>query len=248
MTGYRKGTSPASELRSIREHVALAGAAIQAWPDAREAFSAVTELGQIGQQISVEAGTLRAWLAAVMTDELGLSQSQLAAVLGLTPGRAGQLVRTGPRQHEKWGNPMTDPGTIEEQPHIALAIITSSRGVLIEHRRDGIPPWTFPGGEVSTGETAADALTRRVPQETGIPITAVTLFGRRVHPRTGRVMVYLAANAAEPAPDPQLLDTEDLDAVEWAGLDEVRDRMPDMFGPVREHLEAILGPAGRFAT
>jgi 8-oxo-dGTP diphosphatase len=246
MTGYRKGTSPRGELRQIREHVALAGAAIQAWADVREAFDAVTELGQLGQQISKEAGTLRAWLAALMIDERDLSQSQLGRILDLSPGRVGQLVRLGRQQAERWGNPMSDPGTIEEQPSIALAIITSSRGVLIEHRRDGIPPWTFPGGEVSTGETASATLARRVPEETGIPITPVLLFGRRVHPRTARVMVYLAATAPEPPPDPVVGDTEDLDAVEWVGLDTVRDRMPDMYEPVRLHLEAVLGPAGQF--
>ena len=137
---------------------------------------------------------------------------------------------------------MTDPGTLEEQPTLALAIITApGKGVLIEHRKDGIPPWTFPGGDVTPGETAAAALTRKVPAETGIEIKPVLLFGRRVHPRTSRTTVYLAADVAGDALEPQVLDAEDLDAVEWADLDTVRARMPDMYPPVREHLEAVLG-------
>ena len=38
-----------------------------------------------------------------------------------------------------------------------------------------------------------------------------------------------------------MLDAEDLDAVEWADLDTARARMPEMYPPVREHLEAVLG-------
>ena len=136
---------------------------------------------------------------------------------------------------------MTDPGTLEELPTVALAIVTSSKGVLVEHRKDGIPPWTFPGGDVSVGETAAASLTRKVPAETGIEIKPVLLFGRRIHPRTSRTMVYLAAEPIDEDTEPQVLDTADLDAVEWASLDEVRERMPDMYPPVREHLDAVLG-------
>ena len=137
---------------------------------------------------------------------------------------------------------MTDPGTLAEQPTLALAIITApGQGVLIAHRKDNIPPWTFPGGDVTPGETAAAALSRKVPAETGIEIRPVLLFGRRVHPRTSRTTVYLAAEAVDETAVPEVLDTEDLDAVEWADLDTARERMPDMYPPVREHLEAVLG-------
>ena len=80
-----------------------------------------------------------------------------------------------------------------------------------------------------------------MPAETGIEIKPVLLFGRRIHPRTSRTMVYLAANAVDEAVEPKVLDTEDLDAVEWADLDTVRERMPDLYPVVREHLEAVLG-------
>lgn len=220
----------------IRSAVARAAAAMQAWPDVLQAFNDASELGELGRRISTEAGQFRAWLAAQIVDERGMSQAQLADILGLTPGRIAQLVREGRKQKE---NPMTDPGTLPELPHIALAIITSDQGVLIEHRKDKIPPWTFPAGEVMPGETAAACLIRKVPAETGIEITPTTMLGRRIHPRTGRVMVYITASANSEAA-PQVLDTDDLDAVEWAGLDTVRERMPDMYGPVREHLEAVL--------
>jgi len=236
--GYQKGTSAALEIEQIRAAVARAASAMQAWPDVMQAFGHASELGELGRQISAEAAQFRAWLAAQIVDERGMSQAQLAEVLGLTPGRVAQLVRDGRRQK---GNPVTDPGTLPELPHVALAIITSARGVLIERRIDKIPPWTFPAGEVVPGETAAGCLVRKVPAETGVTITPVTMLGRRIHPRTGRVMVYLTATADDPEAEPQVLDADDLDAVEWVRLDEVRQRMPDMYAPVREHLEAVLG-------
>lgn len=230
-------------MTAIREAVARASAAMLAWPDVLQAYNDAGELGDLGRRIAGEARAFRGYLAARMVDDRGMSQAQLAAILNLTPGRVGQLVRDGRKQR---GNPMTDPGTLPELPHVALAIITSPRGVLIERRKDGIPPWTFPAGEVQVGETAAACLERRVPEETGVTISPTTMLGRRVHPRTGRIMVYITASAVDDA-DPVVGDTDDLDAVEWAGLDEVKERMPDLYPPVREHLEAILGgSSGKF--
>jgi 8-oxo-dGTP diphosphatase len=238
VTGYVKGSSAQGEMDQIRASVARAGFAMLAWPDVLQAFEDAGNLGDLGREISAEASQFRAYLAARLVDDRGMTPSQLAQILDITPARVSQLVKDGRKQRR---NPMTDPGTLAEQPTVALAIITSPRGVLIEHRKDGIPPWTFPGGDVGAGETAAAALTRKVPAETGIQIKPILLFGRRIHPRTGRTMVYLAAEALDDSTEPQVLDNEDLDAVEWADLDAVRERMPDMYSPVKEHLEAMLG-------
>lgn len=242
MPGYVKGSSPAEEISKIEAAAARASEAMLAWPDIVEAFEDATKLAALGRRIDKEATAFRAWLAAQLVDNRGMSQAQLAQILNLSAPRINQLVAQGRKQRR---NPMTDPGTLEEQPTVALAVITSPKGVLIAHRKDGIPPWTFPGGEVQPGETAAAALVRKVPAETGIEIKPVLLFGRRIHPRTSRTMVYLAANAVDEAAEPKVLDTEDLDAVEWAGLDVVRERMPDLYPVVREHLDAVLGGSKR---
>lgn len=238
MAGYAKGSSAQDEMDQIRASVARAGAAMLAWPDVLQAFDDASKLGDLGREISAEASQFRAYLAARLVDDRDMAPSQLAEILGLTPARVSQLVKDGRKQRR---NPMTDPGTLEELPTVALAIVTSSKGVLVERRKDGIPPWTFPGGDVPVGETAAASLTRKVPAETGIEIKPILLFGRRIHPRTSRTMVYLAAETIDEDTEPQVLDTADLDAVEWASLDAVRERMPDMYPPVREHLEAVLG-------
>ena len=238
MSGYAKGSSPADEIAKIEAAAARASDAMLAWPDVLEAFDNATELAKVGRRIDKEATAFRAWLAAQLVDNRGMTQAQLAQILNLSPPRVNQLVAQGRKQRR---NPMTDPGTLEELPTVALAIVTSAKGVLVERRKDGIPPWTFPGGDVLVGETAAASLTRKVPAETAVEIKPVLLFGRRIHPRTSRTMVYLAAEAVNEDVEPQVLDTADLDAVEWASLDEVRERMPDMYPPVREHLEAVLG-------
>ena len=242
MPGYVKGSSPAEEIAKIEAAAARASEAMLAWPDIVEAFEDATRLAALGRRIDKEATAFRAWLAAQLVDNRGMSQAQLAQILNLSAPRINQLVAQGRKQRR---NPMTDPGTLEEQPTVALAIITSPKGVLIARRKDGIPPWTFPGGEVQAGETAAAALARKVPAETGIEIRPVLLFGRRIHPRTSRTMVYLAADAVDETVEPRVLDTEDLDAVEWASLDTVRERMPDLYPVVREHLDAVLGGSKR---
>ena len=242
MPGYIKGSSPAEEIAKIEAAAARASEAMLAWPDIVEAFEDATKLAALGRRIDKEATAFRAWLAAQLVDNRGMSQAQLAKNLNLSAPRINQLVAQGRKQRR---NPMTDPGTLEEQPTVALAIVTSPKGVLIARRKDGIPPWTFPGGEVKPGETAAAALTRKVPAETGIEIKPVLLFGRRIHPRTSRTMVYLAADAVDEAIEPQVRDNEDLDAVEWADIDQVRERMPDLYPVVREHLEAVLGGSKR---
>jgi 8-oxo-dGTP diphosphatase len=238
MTGYAKGSSAAAEIAKIRAAHARAGHAMLAWPDVLQAFQDASDLSELGRQIQQEAKAFRAYLVARLVDDRGMSPTELAKILDLSQSRVSQLLTEGRKQRR---NPVTDPGTLTEQPTVALAVVTSSRGVLIEHRKDGIPPWTFPGGEVTVGETAAAALTRKVPAETGISIKPVVLFGRRIHPRTGRTMVYLAAEPEDGDAEPQVLDTEDLDEVKWASLDEIRAAMPDMYAPVKEHLEAVLG-------
>jgi 8-oxo-dGTP pyrophosphatase MutT (NUDIX family) len=36
---------------------------------------------------------------------------------------------------------------------VAVAIVTGPLDVLVGRRRDGHPPWTFPGGKIEPGES-----------------------------------------------------------------------------------------------
>ena len=231
MVGYEKGTTPHGEMQHVREAFARAAAAIQAWPDAQEARDAATDLQALVGELQRQAADFRGYLAAYLMDAHGMTITELAAFLGVSRPRASQIISVARER----GNPVTEPLTLPEQPHVALAIITSDQGVLVARRRDGIPPWTFLGGEIQPGETSGDALRRKVQDEAGLPVTAVRFIGRRIHPKTSRVMVY---GHVEVGPgEPQNGDPEDLAEVRWASIDETRDLMPDMYGPVRQYLD-----------
>lgn len=234
MRGYMKGTSVAAEITAIRAAFARAVAAIQASPDAEQAFRDASTLGDLAKQLESEAADFRAYLAARLADASALSVTQLGKMLGMSRSRAAQLVAAG-RSKE---NPVTDPGTEVEPASVAAAIITSEKGILVARRHDRIPPWTFPATEIGTDESPAAAAVRAVRKETGLTAAADHVIGRRIHPKTGRVMIYLAT--AVEGTDAQVGD-DDLAEVRWIDLAEADQLMPDMFPAVRQHLGRILG-------
>jgi 8-oxo-dGTP diphosphatase len=124
------------------------------------------------------------------------------------------------------------------QPVVA-AIVTSSKGVLVGRRNDGVPPWTFIAGEVEPGEQAEDATVREVKEEVGLEIRVTEVIGQRAHPETGRAMVYVAA---EPTHSTKAIvgDEAELAEVRWIGLSQADALLPDMFGPVREYLTRTI--------
>jgi 8-oxo-dGTP pyrophosphatase MutT (NUDIX family) len=124
------------------------------------------------------------------------------------------------------------------QPVVA-AIVTSGLGVLIGKRNDGAPPWTFIAGEVEPGEQPADAAVREVKEETGLEVEAGAVIGERVHPKTQRTMIYMAARTVR-GTDVFVGDHVELAEVRWVGLAEADELLPGMFGPVREYLAREL--------
>ena len=56
-----------------------------------------------------------------------------------------------------------------------------------------MPPWTFIAGDQEPGERAEDTAIREVKEETGFEIRAGEVIGERVHPKTSRRMIYMAA-------------------------------------------------------
>lgn len=230
MKGYIKGTSAGHEMEAIRAAFARAVAAIRADAQPDHAFSDASALGELARELGTETAGVRAWIASELHHE-GTSLQRLADYLGISKARTAQLVREGERK----GNTVPDPGTDPEPATVALAIITSPLGVLIERRNDKIPPWTFPAGEMLPGESPVATLLRRVPEETGLTITTGDVIGRRIHPRTGRYMIYVSATAK--GTDAVVGDPDDLAEVRWASADETRELMPDMFPAVRAYLD-----------
>ncbi len=132
------------------------------------------------------------------------------------------------------------PAASPDPQSVVAAIVTSYLGVLVGKRNDGKPPWTFIAGEVEPGESIADAVVREVKEEAGLMVRAAHReIGRRVHPKTGRTMIYLACMPTE-GTEVFVGDPEELAEVRWLSLREVDELMPGMFGPVREHLTRLI--------
>ncbi|PWR08598.1 NUDIX hydrolase [Micromonospora acroterricola] len=141
------------------------------------------------------------------------------------------------------GDHVPEDATTPERSPVVASIVTSERGVLIGRRNDGNPPWTFIAGEIEPGESSADAAVREVKEETGLLVRAAEReIGRRVHPNTGRTMVYLACYPTGKL-DVFVGDEDELAEVKWASLDEVQQLLPKMFDRVLEHLQRELGTA-----
>jgi 8-oxo-dGTP pyrophosphatase MutT (NUDIX family)/transcriptional regulator with XRE-family HTH domain len=127
---------------------------------------------------------------------------------------------------------------------VVAAIVTSRLGVLVGRRNDGKPLWTFIAGEQDAvkDENPADTAVREVKEETGLRIETGDVIGERVHPKTGRTMVYIAARPTR-GTDVFVGDEEELAEVRWVSLAEADELLPGMFEPVREHLARELGEA-----
>jgi len=135
---------------------------------------------------------------------------------------------------------MTEPATNPEPQPVAAAIVTSKLGVLAGKRNDGKPPWTFIAGEIEPGESPADAAIREVKEEAGLQVAVSHVIGRRVHPKTGRTMIYLACQPTD-GTDVHVGDPEELSEVRWLSLTEADQLLTGMYEPVHKHLATMIG-------
>lgn len=122
---------------------------------------------------------------------------------------------------------------------VVIAVVVSGQHVLVGRRVDQTPPWTFLGGKVEAGETPQQAAVREVREEAQLAIRPLHVIGRRMHPVTGRELVYVAAAAAGRRPDVAALDPA-LPEVRWATLEELDQLLPDVFAPARRWLARRL--------
>lgn len=129
----------------------------------------------------------------------------------------------------------------QERPAIAAAIVVKDGKVLMVRRRvaEGELSWQFPAGEVESGETEEDAAVRETAEETGMTVRAVNRLGERVHPATGRTMIYVACQAISGTA--YVADPEDLADVAWSDRTALEARVPyPLFGPVQDYLASTL--------
>jgi 8-oxo-dGTP diphosphatase len=127
----------------------------------------------------------------------------------------------------------------DPHPAIAAAIIVHQGRVLLVRRRvkEGKLSWQFPAGEVEPGETAEQAAARETLEEVGVTVRATTTLGERVHPSTGRTMIYVACDVVSGTAT--VADADELEAVEWCDRARVAECIPDpLFGTVQHHIMA----------
>lgn len=124
---------------------------------------------------------------------------------------------------------------------IAAAIVVAGGKVLLVRRRvkEGNLSWQFPAGGVEADESAEATAIRETREETGLLVEATKVLGDRVHPNTGRTMVYVACDAVEG--EASVVDDDELDAVAWSTLGELPEYVPyGLFGPVQNYLDEVL--------
>ena len=75
---------------------------------------------------------------------------------------------------------------------------------------------------------------------------ALREIGRRIHPETGRAMIYIAAEPVRPGDlDVFAGDTRELAEVRRLSLAEADELLPGMFGPARDYLAREVGEVQR---
>ena len=123
-------------------------------------------------------------------------------------------------------------------------MVTGPVGVLVGRRRGGVPLWVFPGATVQPGESVAQAAARGCLAAAALEVRVEHEIGRRIHPVTGRSVVYLActtvtATAVRTPPSPELAE------LRWLEVGQIAELMPDVPNSVRRdlHLRFILPPA-----
>lgn len=128
-------------------------------------------------------------------------------------------------------------------PPVVLAIITSRLGVAIGKRTEPPPSWAFIGGaEIEDGESAEQTAVRTAREDAQLAVKAGSNLGHRVHPITGRLVVYVACTPATRGGDLAISpgDEHRFTEVKWAGRTEATELMPDMDPRVLAHLNRVL--------
>jgi len=115
--------------------------------------------------------------------------------------------------------------------------------VLLVQRRvkEGSLSWQFPAGEIEAGESASQAAVRETCEETGLTVVATNILGERIHPATGRPMVYVACDAMEG--NAHVANIDELVDFTWSSRDQLAEYIPyGLFPAVQAYLDATLSP------
>lgn len=136
---------------------------------------------------------------------------------------------------------MTTPAPDDQQPAIAAAVIVHERKVLLVKRRvsEGTLSWQFPAGAIEAGETPGEAAVREAKEETGLTVAESHVLGERVHPNTGRTMIYVACDLIEG--QATVGDDDELSDFAWSDRNSLGRFVPSGFHfTVQNHLNQTM--------
>ncbi len=137
-----------------------------------------------------------------------------------------------------------DPGTTTTATPAATvvaAIVVDAGRVLLARRRhsEGSLSWHFPGGKAEPGESAEQAAAREVHEEVGLDVVPVRHLGERIHPATGRRMVYVACRAQSGTA--HVASPDEITEIAWVDLVDLPSYIPSgIHHPVQEYLDSLL--------
>jgi len=123
---------------------------------------------------------------------------------------------------------------------IVAVIVKKSNAVLMARRkqREGSLHWQFPSGAVDEGESEFSAAEREIFEETDVKCKAVKILGERIHPVTGKNIVYVLCDYVSGRE--RVKDSEELDRVEWMMSEKVFENVTSgIFQPVKDFLNTL---------
>jgi 8-oxo-dGTP diphosphatase len=129
----------------------------------------------------------------------------------------------------------------DARPAISAAIIVNEGRLLLARRRvsEGQLSWQFPAGEVEPEESPEEAAVRETLEEVGLVVESIRTLGQRIHPATGRTMVYVACGVV--SGEARVADADELAEVEWCGPAEIADHVPyPFYEPVQDYITASV--------
>lgn len=151
---------------------------------------------------------------------------------------------------------MTPPSVTQPLQDVAACyIVHDGRLLMVQRRRkEGALEWAGPSGKVEPGETAEQAAVREAREEVGLNIAVERRLGDRIHPYTGRHLIYFACRIVDG--EATVTAPNELMAIEWCDLPTVLARWEPLgpegiFPPVREYLQRSLrdaSPTGKRST
>jgi 8-oxo-dGTP diphosphatase len=118
--------------------------------------------------------------------------------------------------------------------------VNNGRVLLVRRRvAEGELSWQFPVGQIEPDEMPEDAAVREAVEETTLTVAPTKRLGERVHPATGRTMVYIACDVVSSTA--HVGDEDDLDEVERCDRATLTQHVPyPFYGQVQEYFEAAL--------